>query len=217
MTFYRYPVYNLSMERDIPSQALLKIEERLRSIEPELLASKSGALLHTAQDGKKELLITLFGRSITVTYPGLEAKDSENREIEKYIRGLILYYLVTGDGAALEDRWVALSELPDGGFYNSAYQGYSGNRLVLMFGNDLDLFEKAALSIGGGVVDFGDIGYRFKALPRVPLLAVYWKGDEEVSSQFGLLFNREIAQIFSTEDIVVLAQSVVGALVHPRA
>jgi len=187
------------MEHDNSGHIGTNILTRLKSIDTKLLSQNSGAQLDAAGASGEELRITLFGDRITVTCPQFGMAFEEKREIKESMRSLILYYLVTADGAEPYGRWVALSELPGGEFYNRAYQGYSGNRLISRFGNDLDLFEKAAISVGGSPEDYGDIGFSFSALPRVPLLAVYWKGDEEFTPSAKVLFDGSASHYLPTD------------------
>lgn len=187
------------MEHDNSGHNGTNILTRLKSIDRKLLSENSGAQLRTAGVSGEELRIALFGDRITVTYPQFAMTYEEKREIKESMRSLILHYLVTADGTEPSGRWVALSELPGGEFYNRAYQGYSGNRLVSRFGNDLDLFQKAALSVGGSPEAYGDLGFSFSAFPRVPLLAVYWKGDEEFTPSAKVLFDGSASHYLPTD------------------
>ena len=100
-------------------------------------------------------------------------------ELDLLLQGVIAYYLHTSDGIPAANTWIAFTDLPDGRFYTQAFQGYTGQELAHVFGNDVRLFAETAGACGGTAVPFGDTAFRFQALPRVPLLVVCWQGDED--------------------------------------
>ncbi len=188
------------MEPDIKSSIILEMRDKLKGVDPHKLSKNSGAAFHTIQERRGEFQLSFFGESIIITYPDFIIRNQHsNEEVRKHIQDLIIYYFVTADGTPLGGKWVSLSELPDGGFYNQAYQGYSGNRLAKAFGNDIDAFKNSALCSGGTPESFGDLGFSFLALPNVPLLAVYWKGDEEFSPSAKVLFDSSACHYLPTD------------------
>jgi hypothetical protein len=199
LTFRILLMYHYSMEHNTPTTTLLMIMDRLKSFDLERLSERTGARIYEAGGGRYKLEVRLFDDSIWVTYPDIEVRDSENGSVSENLKGLVLYYLITADGTSLYHRWVALSELTDGAFYNQAYQGYTGNRLVKTFGNDLEAFRSASLALVGSSESYGDIGFSFQALPKVPVLAVYWKGDEEFSPSAKVLFDGSASHYLPTD------------------
>jgi hypothetical protein len=135
---------------------------------------------------------------------------------------LLLYYFHTADGAPLARQWVSFSELPDGRFYNHAYQGYSGGELARTFGHDLQAFQTAALSQGGEALPPGIHGmagadaYRFWALPRVPLLAVAWPGDEDFASTYQILFDAAASHYLPTDVCALLGGTLARRLIAQK-
>jgi len=96
------------------------------------------------------------------------------------MQALLLYYFVTADGKSPEAHWISFADLPDGRFYNQAFQGYSGNELARSFQNDLDAFERQPGGRAGIATESSDIpgdrAFLFQALPRLALLIAYWSG-----------------------------------------
>ena len=172
--------YQASMERQV---------ELLRA----RLAGMALATLALVTDGRhanKELILTLFGEPVIIRGPDFEVLDGRTGEPAPInTQALLLYHLSTTDGAPLTGRWISFRELPDGGFYHQAFQGYTGNRLVGHFRNDLEAVRQAAIRLGGQEESSGDAGFRFAVLPRVPLLLVYWLGDEEFPPTARILFD----------------------------
>ncbi|MEW6402406.1 MAG: DUF3786 domain-containing protein, partial [Chloroflexota bacterium] len=121
--------------------------------------------------------------------PELIAYHEFDDPLPAFQQALFLYYLLTSDGAPLTGRWVSFADLPDGRMYNAAFQGYTGDELAKAFGLELEGFKVACEKAGGEFAATGDAAYRFQALPRVELLAVYHLGDEDFPSSCKILFD----------------------------
>jgi hypothetical protein len=201
------------MEHGVESKVLDGLVAMLKKKDPEKLGLMCGARYAPEKEGEGLLEIDFFDRTFTVTVPRFMISEGPSKEAAPHMRALVLYYLFTADGASLEHRWVALSELPDGGFYNNAYQGYSGNRLTGIFGNDVERLRTAAERTGGKPESMGDLGFLFTALPRVPLCLVYWLGDEEFSPSAKVLFDRSASHYLPTDLCAFLGSTLTEMLI----
>ncbi len=149
-----------------------------------------------------------------VAYPAWTAhKAASDQAVSPIDLALLLYYFKTADGVPLSGRWVSFADLPDGRFYNQAFQGYSGAELARAFQADLPAFERAALSLGGEPAGLGDASFSFQALPRAPLCAVYWRGDEEFPNSAQLLFDASASHYLTTNSYAVLGSTLTRRLI----
>jgi hypothetical protein len=124
----------------------------------------------------------------TVTWPDLEVFDPTGQRCSNPVQAVLLQYLVLADGTPLAQQWVSLRELPNGAFYERAFQSYSGNLVARHFKSDIEAFREA-LQLGGEPIALGDAAFRFWALPRIPLALVYWSGGEEFPASAQVLFD----------------------------
>ena len=118
---------------------------------------------------------------------------------------LILHYLLHASGEPLAGRAIDFREVPEGGFYWSAFVSRAKKPLLETFGHDLKLYLKVAVSLGGQPQPLGDAAASFLAFPRVPITHVLWGGDEEFPSEANILFDATIPSYFPTEDIAALS------------
>jgi hypothetical protein len=205
------------MEPDMKYSTISKLKDKVKLIDPQKLSRNSGAAFHDTEERGEEFRLAFFGESITITHSDFIMRHTESgEEVQEHIQTLILYYFVTADGTTPAGRWVALSELPDGGFYNQAYQGYSGNRLVKAFGNNTDAFRNSARATGGKPESYGDCGFKFQAFPNLPLLAVYWKGDEEFSPSAKVLFDSSACHYLPTDLCAFLGSILTNKLIEAK-
>jgi hypothetical protein len=123
---------------------------------------------------------------------------------------MLLYYLLTADGAPLTGRWVSFADLPDGRVYDTAFQGYSGDVIAKAFGLDLNGFKSACGKTGGASVEVGSASFIFQALPRVPLMLTYWQGDEDFPSSCKVLFDESASHYLPIDACAILG----GMLTH---
>jgi len=118
---------------------------------------------------------------------------------------LILHYLENTSGAEPEGANIDFKQVPQGGFYWSAFVSRALKPLLGTFGMDTDFYLQVAEDQGGEPQPFGDAAARFLAFPLVPVTHVLWRGDEEFDPEASILFDSTIPEHLSTEDIAALA------------
>lgn len=161
-----------------------------------------------------ELRLAYWGRPVSVTWPGLEARFlTEGTLCSVFDTSLLLYYLKIADGTPLADRWISFRELPGGTFYHQAFQGYSGDRLAQGLGNHPEKFDVAAQKLGGiRLSGLAEHAYAFQPLPKIRLAAVYWPGDEEFPSRAKILFDAASSHYMTTDGLALLGSGLVSRI-----
>jgi len=202
------------------AQRLEALRAQLASANPEQVAQACGAEYTPGgieSTSKGQLALALWGRPIRITCPEWIAypKGGDQR-LSAFDQALLLYYLTTANGQPLRRKWIAFSDLPDGRFYNQAFQGYTGKELARTFQDDRVAFESAALAIGGVRHMLGDAAFAFLALPRVPLLAVYWQGDEDFPSSCQVLFDAAASHYLPTDAYAILGSTLTRRLIKTK-
>jgi hypothetical protein len=177
----------------------------LKNLNPKRLENRTGAQ-HFVEAAHEGLLVFYFGQARRITWPEVRVTPGNGQgEISLPEQILILHYLLNASGEPLTGRTIDFRQVPEGGFYWSAFVSRAKKPLLETFGRDLALYTKAAASLGGEPVPLGDVAARFLAFPRVPVTHVLWGGDEEFPSEATILFDETIPQYLPTEDIAALA------------
>jgi hypothetical protein len=167
-----------------------ELRQELRRFNPATFSMRTQAVYISSGEGQGEFRLSLWGREVYLSWPDLIARDPDSgRELSVDQQALVVYYFHTSDGTPLAGRWISFSELPGGGFYAKAFQGYSGDELARLFGDDTATFERAAQAAGGYPVPFADLAFAFPLLPRLSLLVAYWAGDEDFPASMRVLFD----------------------------
>lgn len=182
-----------------------ELRAQLRGVDPAALAARAGVAYHPTADENGELCLEVLGEPLVVTTPDFIALEPHTRaRAPLHTQALLLYHFCTTDGAPLTGRWISFRELPDGTFYHQAFQAYTGREITKEFQNDLPAFERAADSLGGRREPLGDAAFSFQALPRVPIVVVYWLGDEDLAPSAHLLFDSSAGHHLPTDAFAVL-------------
>jgi hypothetical protein len=179
----------------------------LRSLPPHEIAEGSGAVLEDHL-----LLLTMLFRPYTIDTRTYLVTQPGGPEVSSFVQALLLSYLQTADGTPTANRWVSFRELPNGGFYHQAFQGYTGDRLVKKWPLDVAGFEKVCRTLGGSPVEVGTAGFSLEVLPRLTLAAVYWLGDEDLPSRATILFDTSAPHYMVVDGLAILGSHLVGKI-----
>jgi hypothetical protein len=191
-----------------------ELREGLGKKDPAKLADSTGTIYIPGERDEGLFQFQFWGQDTYLTFPALIATDRKSgRELSASSQALLIYYMHTADGFMGSGQWISFSELPDGRFYNQAFQGYTGKEIARKFKNDLLDFEKAAKEAGGSRYPHGDTAFIYKMLPRVSLIAVYWQGDEDFPSSAQILFGAEVSHYLPTDACAIAGSMLTRRLV----
>jgi hypothetical protein len=193
------------------TRRLGELQGLLQSRNRDHLAALVGAA--SEPDGLK---LTYWGREILVAWPGLEVCwIDEGEPLSTFDQAMVFYYLDAADGTPLADRWIGFRELPNGGFYNQAFQGYSGDLLARRFGDRLDDLAAAAAQLGGQrLPELAPAAYAFQPLPRIRIGAAFWPGDEDFPARASILFDAACSHAMTTDGLALLGSGLARRLIR---
>lgn len=195
------------------------LKTELKAAEPAELARRTGCPYSNQAPGSGAFQFSLWGRQVSLTYPDFrllgneDQEGSSSTELPTFSQALVLYYFSTCDGAPVAGNWVSFTELPEGRFYTRAFQGYTGQEIAGKFQEDLEAFRRAAEGLGGQPVELGSAAYEFQALPKVPILVVYWQGDEDFPSSCQILFDAAVGRHLPTDACAIMGSTLTRWLI----
>jgi len=175
--------------------------EGLKTCDPEEICRRGGL-----DRNDERLELSLFGKTYVIGWPDLIVRESNGEPCPEELQILLLDYLYRGDGSPPTGAWIGFQQLPDGAFYQRAFQGYSGDQLVRDLSGDIGAFRRASERLKGEPLPLGDAGYAFRALPHVPLAVVWWAGDEEFPAHATVLFDEVADRYFPTDGLAILGR-----------
>ncbi len=177
---------------------------------PASLAANCGATLEG-----DEIRLVYWGQAVGISHPSLTArKIDDGTPCSVYDTGMLLYHLRQADGTPMADRWIGYRELPGGNFYSQAFQGYSGDRLARLFGENPDEYLSAVQKLGGvRLTGLPGLAFAFLPLPRIRLATILYPGDEEFPARASVLFDASASHYMTTDGLALLGAGLAGRLI----
>jgi hypothetical protein len=164
--------------------------------------------------GLNEIVINYLNQPYHIMIPDCKILLEDNgTEAPLRDKILILHYFTGAKGTPATGKSIAYKQLQGGLSYFPAFSQRAIGPLVKNFGRGPELLTKAAAKLGGREADYGDVSVTINAFDRVPITLVLWKGDEEVSPNGNILFDANISDYLSTEDVTVLCETITWKLV----
>ena len=108
---------------------------------------------------------------------------------------------------------ITYKELPEGVNYFPTFYKRAIKPLVTHFGNEPQKLLNCAIILGGYEANYGDVAVTIDAFSRVPITLVLWKGDDELTPEGNIIFDSNISDYLSTEDINVLCETIAWKLI----
>ena len=191
-----------------------ELREELRTRDPNSIAMLSDGIFEG-----DAILLTYWGQSVSLSWPALDAFcPPGGPPCSTFDTAMLLYYLNTADGSPMADRWIGFRELPDGGFYHQAFQGYSGDQIARVFGEEPEAFALAAEAIGGqSLPALAPHAYLFHPLPRIRLAATLWPGDDEFPAKASVLFDAACGHYMPIDGLALLGAGLARRLIKASA
>lgn len=160
------------------------------------------------------LVFTYLGRSYRLDYPsGIIKPVSAGEEELSLVRQILILHYAAGLKETLETgKLVTFKEFPGGALYQQAYQARAIDPLVRTFASDPARLLQVAALLGGEPNNLGDVGVTLRVFPRMPVLLVLWRGDEEFPAAGNILFDASAQALLPTEDYAALSGDLVFTL-----
>ena len=120
---------------------------RLSNRDPGILARNTSTNFTANKSDGGEFTFSLWDVETIVSFPEFYALEKiTGNKLAELDQVMLLYYFDHADRTPLSNNWISFSELPDGQFYNQAFQGYTGNILVRSFSETPSIRTKKANS-----------------------------------------------------------------------
>ncbi len=163
------------------------------------------------------LIIPFFNENHVIrldTHELFLPKGKEMAEIPMEEKLLIMHYILHAESVALSGQMVSFKETPDGMFYYPKFVERVEAPIIEAFGDDPGLLLKLVDRFDARLLDTGDAGISFFALPYIHMGLIVWGRDEEFPPSAQFLFDRTITEYLSTEGIIILCELAVKRLVQ---
>lgn len=175
--------------------------------DPETITCIEGVSYH---DKEQYYTIQIWGEEYRVdprqkkVYPS----NPQGAITHEYFDLFIVYYLLNNERAALSNEWISEKDLPGGPTFFRGPHLVQTHLISDSIGNDLQLFKQHCVAQGGIPIEMGDRAFRFEITPHIPIVVLYWQGDEDFPAEAKLLFDKSIGMLLPLDIIFALAHYV---------
>jgi hypothetical protein len=162
------------------------------------------------------LRIRCLGREYLVAGDGTVGVAGDARPVAPWTKILLLHYVRTRGSAPPAGRWVAFAELKSGLVKATSFARECEEPLRELFDRDAAGAE-AGFERLGAVREAGaaaPVAWRMDALPRVPVLVLYWPPEEEFASKCKVLFDASADRFLDVESLTFLVEGLAKNLEH---
>ena len=196
-------VYNLS-------DALRIARERFSAVDIEQQCRKSGALCSTE-------IVTLNYLNeiyqINISFAEVAFVDSK-APVPLRDKILILHYFTQAQGTTLTGKQIPYRDLPGGLVYYPTFIKRTIEPLADFFGKEPALLAGVGKIFGARKGELGDASLVIDAFAKVPVNIILWQGDDELKAQVNLLFDANILDYLTSEDITILCETITWQLIN---
>lgn len=182
-----------SLKKDIGSMNILEVA-------PELGAKITGNFIE----------INCIGRNYLIDMEGNITPEPYN----KWISILLLHYIRNRGKGNLTDQWVSFSELKGGLVKSSTFKRECEDPLRGLFDDMKDKIDSYLERVGARPVSGfpSEKSWIIDLLPKVRVLILYSKGDDEFPSSLKIVFDRITGNFLDVESIIFLLEGLVHTL-----
>ncbi|MFC1864958.1 DUF3786 domain-containing protein [Chloroflexota bacterium] len=152
-------------------------------------------------------ILSLFNEKIYISpeerrvWGDSELADLVLNELSHYSILAALWYLIQAKDIPFSGNLVSPREVNGGLIFALGSHVLPLNGLVEKYGSDVESLVKRGVALGGEQLNYGDASVRLFPFPRVPLVLLIWKRDEEFHARADILFDSTCSEHLPTDII----------------
>lgn len=166
--------------------------EALAQLDPKTVCERAAVVYaaesacYTCTSLGQNVVVDLAGRTLSCESP---IGNLMLGRLGYFCRISILHYLVHARNLPLSGHLVSPADLASGQLYFRGSHILPTGQLAKAYGDSPERLVTRAKALGGHALDYGDAAVKLLPLPRIPVVLVLWRGDDEFPPRASLLFD----------------------------
>ena len=196
-------IYNLN-------DALRIAQERFFAVDIAQQCQRSGALC-----SPEIITLNYLNEIYRINIPSAEVAFVDSKApVPLRDKILILHYFTQAKGTPLTGKQIPYRDLPGGLVYYPTFIKRTIEPLSEFFGKDPALLAGIGKILGARTGEIGDAALIIDAFARVPISIILWQGDNELKSEVNLLFDANITDYLTSEDVTIVCETITWRLIN---
>jgi len=191
-------------ERKDAEQAYAPYWEKLAGLHPTEVCERTEAVYQYDKEGyflpflNQRYMVIPNQRKITRIRPD-ETLESETLSMDFHL--MSLFYLTDAKRIEPTRRWLSEKDLRGGEMFFRGPHALPVAEVIQNYGHNPEAFSEAGKRLGGVKMLYGDSAFGLDVFPKILLVYVLWKGDEEFPPRTQILFDETIQDHFPLDVI----------------
>ncbi len=163
------------------------------------------------------LEIYFLGESYRISNQGIWKVNGKEPNVS--VRIVLCHYVLQAGQGAVTGEWMSYRDFKDSAFFISNFQVNVEDRIAQYFSGRTSGLEEAAQTLDGKPYEHfqtGDVCYYFQALPKVPLLLVFYDKDADFPASCKVLFDKSAPTWLDMECLAVLGWILADSLIKMK-
>ncbi|MBP8646206.1 MAG: DUF3786 domain-containing protein [Syntrophobacteraceae bacterium] len=115
---------------------------------------------------------------------------------------VLLHYLLEAQPVAPAGSWIRVREIPGGELFFQGRHQFPPKPFLDLLGSEGELFRKASRRLDGSPLPMGDVAFRYRVLPRIPLVFVLWEGHDAFEPILQVRFDASVVHHFKSLQVL---------------
>lgn len=176
--------------------------QELAELDPEKVCRRSQADFNAAEG---HYVLALFGDRLFVS-PREQRIRADSaiavvllNELPHYARLAILNYLLHAQDIPPTGNLMNPREIKGVQIFSEGSHVLPLDRIIESYDSSITAFRERGLALGGQQMEYGDASLRLLPFPRIPVVIILWRGDEEFPARADILFDDTCSRHLPTD------------------
>lgn len=135
--------------------------------------------------------------------------------VHEYLSIFIVHYLLSAVETTIENEWISEKDIPGGHTFFRGPHAIPADLVTRTYQNDIAAFGRRCRALYGKPVEMGDAAFRFQIAERLPVVVLYWQGDDDFPPEARMLFDRSISRFLALDVVFALAVEICARIGRP--
>ena len=140
-------------------------------------------------------ILESFGQNINISLSnkdisgGSQESGFQLKKLDDYSKLSILWYLVNAKNIVFSNKLIRPEDLKGGSIYSKGSHVLPLDKIADKYGRDREGFIQRGNELACEELVYGDASIKLYPFPRIPIIIILWKSDDEFAARSDLLFD----------------------------